>query len=122
VAVALLAGIVLVILSRMGMLDGALGPISQSQLNWDNDYQLVEHLRDVVVRRGMTKDPKDCLLFSINGNDPPNAVRMRVLEKHTGSCPGAKGQLPLLFTLRVDRQAHTVQTDQGAPGQFHALP
>ncbi len=83
---------------------------------------MVEHLRRLVVQRGLTGDRKECLLFVINGNDPPQAQRMQVWEKHTGGCPGAHGQLPVLFTLRVDRDRHSVQTDQGSPGHFHALP
>ena len=91
-------------------------------VDWHNDYSTVEHLRDQVVARGLTHDARECLLFIINGNDPPSAQRFQVMEKHSGTCPGQRGQLPLLFTLRVDRDHGLVQTDQGSPGQFHALP
>ena len=91
-------------------------------VDWHNDYSTVEHLRDQVVARGLTHDARECLLFIINGNDPPSAQRFQVMEKHSGTCPGQRGQLPLLFTLRVDRDHGLVQTDQGSSGKFHALP
>lgn len=123
VVVALAAGLCLVGLEKMGMLDGLTRPgLFGSRLDWSSDYPLVQHLRDLVVSRGLTHDSKECLLFVVNGNDPPNAVRMRVMEKHSGTCPGEKGTLPLLFTLQVDRLNHTVQTDSGTPGRFHDLP
>ena len=122
VLIGLFAGLGLLVLERVGALDqltgGALGP----GFDWNNDYQLVEHLRTVVVRRGLTHDAKDCLLFIVNGNDAPNAQRMQVMEKHSGTCPGPRGSLPRLFTLRVDRVSHTVETDSGSPDQFHPLP
>jgi hypothetical protein len=122
VLIALMAGLALLVLERMGLLNRLSAGVMPAQLNWSNDYQLVEYFRTVVVQDGLTHDAKDCLLFVINGNDPPNAVRMEVLEKHSGSCPGTRGQLPKLFTLKVDRLAHSVQTDAGSPGLFHPLP
>ena len=117
-----LIGLSLLLLDRAGLLERWLGAGGPRGLNWNNDYQVVEYLRPLVVRRGLTGDSKDCLLFIINGNDPPDASRFDVMEKHSGSCPGARGQLPKLFTLRVDRVDHRVATDAGSPGQFHPLP
>ena len=122
VLVALLAGLALVALQRFGLLDRLSGGAMPRGLDWSNDYQLVEQLRRVVVRNGLTHDSGDCLLFVINGNDPPDASRMDVMEKHSGACPGTRGQLPKLFTLKVDRVAHAVQDDAGSPGSFHPLP
>ena len=121
VLVALLAGLALLGLERAGLLDRLSGSILPSGLDWSSDYPLVEYLRGLVVRDGLTHDSKDCLLFVINGNDPPDASRMDVMEKHSGSCPGTRGQLPKLFTLKVNRIAHSVQTDAGSPGSFHPL-
>ncbi len=122
VLVALLAGLALLGLQRFGLLDRLSGGAMPRGLDWSNDYQLVEQLRRVVVRNGLTHDSGDCLLFVINGNDPPDASRMDVMEKHSGACPGTRGQLPKLFTLKVDRVAHAVQDDAGSPGSFHPLP
>lgn len=120
---ALVAGVAMLLVARTGLLDRGMQQLGlAAPLDWSNDYQLVEHLRGVVVRRGLTHDAGDCLLFIIDGNDPPNAMRMRVMEKHSGSCPGTRGELPQLFTLRVDRLGRTVQTDAGSPGHFHPLP
>ena len=117
---ALIAGLAILLLARSGVLDRGMQQLGLAgPLDWSNDYQLVEHLRGMVVRRGLTHDSGDCLLFIINGNDPPNAMRMQVMEKHSGSCPGARGELPLLFTLRVDRLGRSLQTDAGSPGRFH---
>ena len=122
VLVALTAGLVLLALQRFGLLDRLSGGAFPSNLDWSSDYPLVEHLRRLVVQDGLTHDSPDCLLFVINGNDPPDASRMDVMEKHSGSCPGTRGQLPRLFTLKVNRVAHSVATDAGSPGLFHPLP
>ena len=121
VLVALMAGLALLALQRFGLLDRLSGG-ALSNLDWSSDYPLVEHLRRQVVRDGLTHDSPDCLLFVINGNDPPDASRMDVMEKHSGSCPGTRGQLPRLFTLKVNRVAHSVGSDAGSPGSFHPLP
>ena len=121
VLVALMAGLVLLALQRFGLLD-RLSNVAPSNLDWSSDYPLVEHLRRLVVQDGLTHDSPDCLLFVINGNDPPDGSRMDVMEKHSGSCPGTRGQLPRLFTLKVNRVARSVATDAGSPGSFHPLP
>ncbi|MBE7212450.1 MAG: hypothetical protein INR65_15625 [Gluconacetobacter diazotrophicus] len=125
VVTALAAGLAILLLGRLGVLNRLAPGLAPAGLNWTNDYQLVEYLRGRVVDDGLTKTRKDCLLFIINGNDPPDAVRMRVMEKHSGSCPPAApgaDALPQLFTLQVDRQNKSVQTDAGDPGHFHPLP
>ena len=116
------AGLLVVVLHFTGLLDQLQRRIFPPRVNWNNDYSVVEHLRTRVTRDGLTHDAPDCLLFIINGNDPPDAQRIRVMEKHNASCPGTPGELPRLFTLRVDRAAGSVQTDQGSPGQYHPLP
>lgn len=122
ILLALLIGLSVLMLERTGLVEQWLGQLQPSHLDWRNDYQLVEQLRTLVVRKGLTHDRKDCLLFIIDGNDPPTGTRMQVMEKHSGTCPGTPGQLPRLFTLKVDRLAHQVQSDAGSPGQFHPLP
>ena len=116
---ALLVGVSLLLLDRSGLLERWLGQMSPARLDWTNDYSVVEYLRPLVIRRGLTKDAKDCLLFIINGNDPPTGSRFDVMEKHSGACPGARGELPKLFTIKVDRVGHAITTDAGSPGQFH---
>ena len=124
-------GVLIVVLHFTGVLDRLQQRFFPAPVDWNRDYSVVEHLRRLVVRRGLTSDRKECLLFVINGNDPADAQRIQVWEKHSGTCPrpGAPRQtdsghapLPVLFTLRVDRTHHTVQSDRGSPGQFHALP
>lgn len=116
-----------VVAARMGWLDQAADQITFRHANWFDDTALVEHFRTVVTHNGMTDLPGRCVLFIVNGNDPPDATRFDVMAKHSGSCPGAKdpalkNTLPRLFTLRVDRVDQTVQTDWGSPGTFHSLP
>ncbi len=118
----MLAGALVVVLHFTGVLPRLQGRFFPEPVDWHNDYKTVEHLRDQVVTSGLTHDAKDCLLFIINGNDAPSAQRFEVMEKHSGACPGQRGQLPHLFTLRVDREHGVVETDQGSPGRFHAMP
>lgn len=122
ILLAALVGLSLLLLDRSGLLERWLGQTRMSGLNWTNDYAMVEYLRPLVVRRGLTRDDPNCLLFIINGNDPPAASRFEVMEKHSGACPGPRGQLPKLFTIRVDRVGHALATDAGSPGLFHPLP
>lgn len=121
IAAIVLAGVLVVVLHFTGLLDTLQRRVFPAQVDWKNDYSVVEHLRDRVVRDGLTHDAKDCLLFIINGNDPPEAQRFQVMEKHNAACPGPRGQLPRLFTLKVDRSKGRVETDQGSEGQFHPL-
>lgn len=122
IAAIFLAGVLIVVLHFTGLLDTLQRRVLPERINWNNDYAVVEHLRDRVVRDGLTHDAGACLLFIINGNDPAEAQRFRVMEKHNARCPGTHGELPLLFTLRVDRSRGAVEDDQGSPGQFHPLP
>ena len=119
-------GVAIVVLHFTGVLGTLQQRLFPPPVDWNRDYAVVEHLRDLVVRDGLTRDRKACLLFVINGNDPPQAQRIQVWQKRIKGCPtqpgATKGALPVLFTLRVDREHHTVQDDQGSPGQFHALP
>ena len=122
IAAIMLFGVLIVVLHFTGILDALQRRFFPERIDWNSDYAVVEHLRDRVVRGGLTHDAADCLLFIINGNDPAEAQRIRVMEKHNATCPGARGELPLLFTLRVDRPGHAIQDDQGSPGRFHPLP
>ena len=122
IAAIFLAGLLIVVLHFTGLLDTLQRRVLPERIDWNNDYVVVEHMRDRVVRDGLTHDAPECLLFIINGNDPPEAQRIRVMEKHSAKCPGVRGELPLLFTLRVDRSRGAVQDDHGSPGQFHPLP
>ncbi|WP_240759251.1 hypothetical protein [Lichenicoccus roseus] len=122
IAAIVLAGALVVVLHFTGVLPRLQSRFFPDPVNWHNDYSTVEHLRSQVVSDGLTHDRKDCLLFIINGNDAPSSQRFQVMEKHSGTCPGQRGQLPLLFTLRVDRDHGVVETDQGSPGRFHPMP
>jgi hypothetical protein len=122
VVLGLLVGCALLAVGRSGALDPLLQRVAPERLDWNNDYAVVEHLRARIVRDRLTPVAGRCLLFIINGNDPPTAVRFRVMEKPTDGCPAAKGTLPQLFTVRVDRPAGHAETDAGSPGQFKPLP
>ncbi|NVN36894.1 hypothetical protein [Komagataeibacter swingsii] len=110
------------LVGRMGWLDQAADRLTFSRASWFDNTALVEHFRTIVTHNGMTSDSKDCLLFVLNGNDPPDATRIDVMEKHSGKCPGDRNTLPHLFTLQIDRVGQTAQTDWQSPGVFHPLP
>ncbi|GAN98969.1 MULTISPECIES: hypothetical protein [Komagataeibacter] len=110
------------LVGRMGWLDQAADKLTFSRTSWFDNTALVEHFRTIVTHNGMTSDSKDCLLFVVNGNDPPDATRIDVMEKHSGKCPGDRNTLPRLFTLQIDRIDQKVQTDWQSPGVFHPLP
>ena len=122
IGVIALSGVLIVVLHFTGTLDALQRRIFPEPVHWRDDYSVVEHLRDRVVRDKLTRDAPDCLLFIINGNDPPEAQRIRVMEKHNAHCPGPPGVLPRLFTLRIDRSRGLVEDDRDSPGQFRATP
>lgn len=108
----------MIVLAKSGMIDTLTDRYTFRPESWFDDSALVRHLRVVVTHNGMSHDRPDCLLFVVNGNDPPNASRIDVMQKHSGTCPGPKGDLPKLFTLQVDRMNRIIQSDQGSPGTF----
>ncbi|MFT8718720.1 hypothetical protein [Acetobacter sp.] len=114
--------VLMIVLAKTGAMDRLVDRYTFKPLSWFDDTALVQHLRLTVTHNGMTGDRPDCLLFVVNGNSPPTGTLIDVMEKHSGSCPNPDGSLPKLFTLRVDRPAQRVETDQGTPGEFHQIP
>ncbi|MGD7070042.1 hypothetical protein [Acetobacter sp. AAB5] len=121
-AIVLPLSLMMILLAKTGTLDRLVDSYTFKPASWFDDTALVQHLRLKVTHNGMTHDRPDCLLFVVNGNDAPTASRIDVMEKHSGTCPGPKDDLPKLFTLRVDRLNRIVYSDQGSPGVFHPIP
>ncbi|MBO1326437.1 hypothetical protein K2X14_14830 [Acetobacter sp. TBRC 12305] len=121
-ALVLPLSLLMIVLAKSGFMDTMVDRYTFTSSSWYDDTALVRHLRLLVTRNGMTHDKPDCLLFVVNGNDPPTGSRIDVMEKHNGTCPGPKGELPRLFTLRVDRMSRVILSDQNSPGDFHPLP
>ncbi|OAZ75048.1 hypothetical protein SRCM100623_00472 [Acetobacter pasteurianus] len=121
-AIVLPLSLMMILLAKTGTLDRLVDSYTFKPASWFDDTALVRHLRLKVTHNGMTHDRPDCLLFVVNGNDAPTASRIDVMEKHSGTCPGSKDDLPKLFTLRVDRLNRLVYSDQGSPGVFHPIP
>lgn len=122
IALVLPLSLLMIGLARSGMLDTLVDRYTFRPANWYDDTALIRHLRLLVTHNGMTHDRPDCLLFVVNGNDAPTASRIDVMEKHSGTCPGPKDDLPRLFTLRVDRMNRVIESDQNSPGVFHPVP
>jgi hypothetical protein len=115
--------LLMVVMSRTGLLDFAADKMTFTDLSWFDNTALVEHLRVLVTHDGLTDEPGKCLVFLVNGDDPPNASHIDVLARHEAACPGKKTGLPdKLFTLRIDRADRTIETDAGTPGQFRMIP
>lgn len=111
----------MIVVAKTGMLDRVVDHYTFRQTSWFDDTALVQHLRTMVTHNGMTGDRPECLLFVVDGNSPPDATKIEVMEKHSGSCPNPDGSLPRLFTLKVDRTGQRIYTDQGDPGTFHPV-
>ncbi|MFT8418746.1 MAG: hypothetical protein ABF636_07955 [Acetobacter sp.] len=114
--------LLMIVLAKSGILERMVDRYTFSAQSWYEDTALIQHLRLKVTQNGMTHDKPECLLFVVNGNDQPTASRIDVMEKSTGTCPAPKGELPKLFTLKVDRMNRVVLSDQGSPGLFHPIP
>ncbi|MBS1000974.1 hypothetical protein JK169_08090 [Acetobacter persici] len=114
--------VLVIVLAKTGTLDTLTDRYTFRPESWFDDTALVRHLRVMVTHNGMTPIKPDCLLFIVNGNDPPTASRIDVMQKTSGSCPGPKGDLPKLFTLRIDRMNRIIMSDQGSPNTFHPIP
>jgi hypothetical protein len=122
IALVLPLALLMIGLSKSGMVERLVDRYTFRPESWFDDTALIRHLRLIITHNGMTHDRPECLLFIVNGNDAPTATRMDVMEKHSESCPGPKGELPKLFTLQVNRMERTVLSDQNSPGQFHPIP
>nr|WP_298797004.1 hypothetical protein [uncultured Acetobacter sp.] len=113
--------VMMIVLAKTGVMETLTDRYTFRSESWYDDTALVHHLRVMVTHNGMTQIKPDCLLFVVNGNDPPTGSRIDVMQKTSGTCPGPKGDLPKLFTLRVDRMNHVIMSDQGSPDLFHPL-
>lgn len=121
-ALVLPISLLVIVLAKSGVLDTMADRYTFKPESWFEDTALVRHLRVLVTNNGMSHDRPDCLLFVVNGNDAPTATRIDVMQKHSGTCPGPKDELPKLFTLRIDRLNKVIMSDQGSPGTFHPIP
>ncbi|OUI99021.1 hypothetical protein HK15_11835 [Acetobacter orientalis] len=121
-ALVLPISLLVIVLAKSGVLDTMADRYTFKSESWFEDTALVRHLRVLVTHNGMSHDRPDCLLFVVNGNDAPTATRIDVMQKHSGTCPGPKDELPKLFTLRIDRLNKVIMSDQGSPGTFHPIP
>ncbi|MBR0559097.1 hypothetical protein [Neokomagataea anthophila] len=116
------AFLLMFVLVRSGWLDVSYDKIRFNELSWFDNTALVEHLRLVVTHDGLTDLPRNCLVFSLmDGDVSNNIVDMDVLGRHGHDCPGDKPSADKLFSLRIDRTGHTIQSDAGSPGTFHLI-
>ncbi|QDH24115.1 hypothetical protein D5366_01260 [Neokomagataea tanensis] len=116
------AFLLMFVIVKSGWLDVSYDKIRFNELSWFDNTALVEHLRLVVTHDGLTDLPRNCLVFSLlNGDVSNNVVDMDVLGRHGHDCPGDKPSADKLFSLKVDRTGHTIQTDAGSPGNFHPI-
>lgn len=110
-----------VIAARTGMLDGTIDRYRFNDLSWFDNTALVEHLRVVAVRDGLTDLPKRCLVFVVNGDVSDNTPVIDVLGRRGNGCPGDKPAADKLFSIKVDRMGRSLQTDAGSPGTFRPM-
>lgn len=116
------AFLLMFILVRSGLLDVSYDKIRFNQLSWFDNTALVEHLRLIVTHDGLTDLPQRCLVFTLlKGDVSNNVVNMDVLGRHGHDCPGNTPSADKLFSLRVNRVEHSIETDSGSPGQFRPL-
>ncbi|AQS86821.1 hypothetical protein A0U93_01365 [Neoasaia chiangmaiensis] len=116
------ASLLMVVLMKSGWIDFAADRMTFDKLSWFDNTKLVEHLRILVRHDGLTDEPAHCLMFIVNGDDPPNATRIDVMAKHVGNCPNPNGEFPKLFTVKVDKAERLLFTDAGTPGNFRPMP
>lgn len=115
------ASLLMVVLMKSGWLDFAADHMTFDKLSWFDNTKLVEHLRILVRHDGLTDEPANCLIFIVNGDDPPNAMRVDVMGKHVGNCPNPDKSFPKLFTVKVDKPNRELFTDAGSPGIFRPM-
>ncbi|MFT8851934.1 hypothetical protein [Acetobacter orientalis] len=121
-ALVLPISLLVIVLDKSGMLETIADRYTFKPESWFENTALTQHLRVLMTHNGMVHTPAKCLIFSLKGDDPPTASTMRVMEQHTGNCPGPKGETSELFTLRIDRLNKVIMSDQGSPGTFHPIP
>ncbi len=106
---------------RTGVLDSLYDQFTFSKLSWFDNTALVEHLRTIITRKGLTPLPRRCLVMVVNGDSSVNTPTIDVLGRHGNGCPGDKPSAELLFHVRVDRAGQSIMTDAGSPDMYHLL-
>ncbi|MCX5619398.1 hypothetical protein [Bombella pollinis] len=106
---------------RTGALDNLYDRFTFNKLSWFDNTALVEHLRTVITRKGLTTMPRRCLVMVVNGDASTPVPSIDVLGRHGNGCPGTTPSAELLFHLRVDRAGQSIMTDAGSPGLYRPL-
>ncbi|WP_195805099.1 hypothetical protein [Bombella mellum] len=106
---------------RTGVLDNLYDQFTFSKLSWFDNTALVEHLRTIITRKGLTTMPRRCLVMVVNGDGSVNTPTIDVLGRHGNGCPGDKPSAELLFHVRVDRAGQSILTDASSPDMYHPL-
>ncbi|QNT77418.1 hypothetical protein [Entomobacter blattae] len=113
--------LLIIALQYTGTLDRLADRVSTTHMNWLDNFQIGEHIRNVIVEKGLTQSKRECLLLSFNGNDPSEATRVKIIEKNSPTCGGQPNTPLHFFTVKIDKLHKTLMTDQGNPGVFRPL-
>lgn len=106
---------------RSGTLDNLYDQFTFNKLSWFDNTALVEHLRTILTRKGLSPLPRRCLVMVVNEDTSVNTPDIDVLGRHGNGCPGDIPSAALLFHVKVNRAGQSIMTDAGSPGTFHTI-
>lgn len=121
VLVALLFSAGVIGANEMGWLNNISDQLTKQKVNWLDNKQVTQYLREVINDQKLSDTPSKCLVFVINNDNGGDIVDMQVREQHNNLCTNTRSDFPLLFTFRVNRTDGNIQIDKGTPNHFYPI-
>lgn len=121
VIIALIFSAGVIAAQEMGWLGNMARQWSKQKVNWMNNKEVTQHLRQVITDNKLSDTLTNCLVFVIHNDTGGEIVNMQVREQHNSTCTNTRSDFPLLFTFRVDRTNGNIQIDKGSPNHFYPI-
>lgn len=107
---------------KIGWLDHFENQIVKQKMNWSNNQEVIQYLKQVITDKHLTDTPLKCLIPVINNDDGSSILNVEIHEKHNNECLKTKTNFPTIFTFRVNRLNGNIQLDKDSPNHFYPLP
>lgn len=122
VAIALLLSGGIIFSQKMGWLDHFTNQIMKQKINWSNNQEVIQYLKQLTADRHLTDIPANCLIPVINNDDGGSILPVEFHEKHNTECQNTRPDFPVVFTFHVNRLNGNIQIDKGSPNHFYPIP
>lgn len=122
VIIALIFSGSIIFAEKMGWLDHFADTITKEKINWTNNQQVVQYLKQIITDKKLSDIPSKCLIPVINNDDGSSILNVEIHAKHNQECVNTQTNFPTIFTFRINRLNGNIQFDKGSPNHFYPLP